>query len=383
MEVIIWGLLILFPNRDSLAYFLLELIAICGEWPAGLVPIPYSRNYVNNVLSYLKRIGLVNVYLRDHLRGYRLTAKAKAYLLAENYDRFHLCLTGSVETNQTKGELPRRIRLHRLAEIYLFMLQCEVSVFYDTKPLVFTPEKQPLPEITTSAFYTSREIRQLGMDAIRIRGARMAGVLMTPTGVFLTYNCITGFNKLDFRFEDRARASIKAAICYERFAHQYEPEQVCGLMVGADVSAFTQVIASGNSNLRNYFLLDGNFTHIYYLTNDRRGIVMFKLLCDTEKTDAFNQIIMQDLYPPDPYYLFPNDGFDSYGNPVLLGYFLDIPRINRFCMGLRLHQQHGIIFCFDFQQNMLSALFGSLITIQAIDFECFERSFFPSDDTST
>lgn len=72
----------------------------------------------------------MRIYLRDHIRGYRLTAKAKKILLTEHNERYHLYLTGNVESNQVKSELPRRIRLHRLAEIYLLIMSIlSITVF--------------------------------------------------------------------------------------------------------------------------------------------------------------------------------------------------------------------------------------------------------------
>ena len=383
LEVIIWGSIIPFPNPNSLAHLLLELTAISGELPFGLVPNDYSRNYVNNVLSHLCRIGLMRVYHRESVRGYRLTAKAKRGLLTENYDRYSLYLTGNVETNLVKSELSRRIRLHRLAEIYLYMLQCDIPIFRDQKPVIFIPEKEKLPPIRKAAFYTPREIRLLEMDTIKLRGSRICGALMTPDGVYLTYNCITGLNKFDYRNEDKVRSLLITAICYERLYHQFIPSQVRGLLIGTDLSAFAHVIASSNSNVRSHFLLDGKYQNFYYLTNDHYGAVLMRLLCDIPKKTILKQVLLQDLQPANPDCGVENDGFDRHGNPVLLGYFMDIARINRFCIGLRLQKKHGIIICFDFQRKTLAELFGSLISVQAISFKNFERRFFPSENENT
>ena len=39
-----------------------------------------------------------------------------------------------------------------------------------------------------------------------------------------------------------------------------------------------------------FFLLDGNYEHFYYLTNDHHGEVLLRLLCCTEKTAALNKL---------------------------------------------------------------------------------------------
>ena len=380
MEVITWGCLMSFPNDGTLAYRILEHTAICGELPAYLLSeLPYSPNYVNNVVHYLKRNKLLRTYYRDRVRGYRLTAISKQILLATNPDRFTIFLTGNVETNLVKSDLSRRKRLHNIAGCLLFMENGHVAIFQDRKPVVFESDVRKLPPMQQSAFYTSREIKNMGDDAIKISGSRMSGVLLTPCGVYITYNCCNGLLKLDYRYEQRTKTLITNSICYERFPNQYYPDQVCGLMLGKDLSVFMQIIRSADSKVRSFFLLDGSFEHFYYLTSDRFGIALLKLLTDSLKQETLEQILQQDLLAPDPEYPIQHDAFDTAGNPVLFGYFMDIPRINRFYMGLRLYGKSGTIICFDFQRDTLSCLFGSLAQIQAISFEKFERSFFSSE----
>lgn len=379
-----WGYLIFFPNDDSLAYRILELTAISGELPASLLhSLSYSRDYIYNVISYLRKNNLLRVFHQDKLRGYRLTSHAKEILLLKNPDRFCPFLTGNVETNLLKSELNRRIRLHCIAEVNLLMLYGNVAVFPDKKPVVFTPQKMRLPPVCAPAFYTSREIKQIQMDGIKTNGSRMIGALLTPTGIHLTYNFRTGLIKIDHRSEQKANSLIMTALCIERLYEQYDPNQITGLMISKDFSVFSQILSSSETNTRAFFFLDGSMKHFYYLTSDQCGAVLLRLLCSEDKQQLLNRILRQDLLPPSIKYPIINDAFDRQGNPVLFGYFMDIPRINLFCYGLSSQQKHGTIICFDFQKQVLSDLYGSLVKIQSINLEKFERSFFPSKSENT
>lgn len=127
-----------FPRQDTLGFYLLELAAICGEFPASLIPrIPGSSSYKEAVITSLKKEGLLRVFYKDRLRGFRLGRKAKGRLLAENPERFAFYLTGDTDTNRIRSEVTRRMRLHRAAETYAAMLNAGAAVFRDEKPPVF------------------------------------------------------------------------------------------------------------------------------------------------------------------------------------------------------------------------------------------------------
>ena len=67
---------------------------------------------------------------------------------------------------------------------------------------------------------------------------------------------------------------------------------------------------------------------------------------------------------------------DQDGNPVLFGYFLDIPRINRFHTALQMQNREGTIVCFDFQKEVLQRFCGGREKLFVLNFEKFERRFF-------
>lgn len=355
----------------------MELTAICGELPTEILPrLHTSTNYLDNVIRLLKSDNLLRLYSKDKVKGYRLSKKAKDFLLVQNPDRFELYLSGNAETNQLKSELVRRLRLHRLAEMYVLMMEADIPVYRDLKPDVFSPDGCAVSTLSGPAFYTSREIKQMGMETIKISGSRIAGALLTGDGVYLTYNGGYGLAKMDYRAEQRAKALLTSTVCYERLSTQYKAEQVAGLMIGKGLALFSNILTSTDSNARCFFLRDGSYEHFYYLTNDHYGAVLLKLLCSRAKRAALDSVLTQGLHPGNPGLSIVNDAIDRDGNPVLFGYLLDIPRINRFCNGLELHQKSGTLICFDFQSEALRSFCGSRVQIQAIRFDKFEGSFF-------
>ena len=366
-----------YPSRDQLAYRLLELTAICGELPTDLLPkLHESPSYLEAVIRGLKKDKLLRVYYRDKVRSYRLCVKAKDFLLADNYDRFSFYLTGNSDTNILKSELPRRLRLHRLAEVYVLMLGCGVTVFRDQKPYLFSPDGFTGGYFHSPAFYSSREIKEIGLETVKIRGSRMVGTLISPSGIYVTYNGTQNFAKWDYRAEQRAKALHLNMLCIDRLSGQYKSSQVNGLLISSDMELFYQLISTADTNSRCFFLLDGNYEHFYYLTNDRYGEVLLKLLCLPKMRSALDRVLSQGLHPRKAGFPIEHDAIDRKGDPVLYSYLLDIPRINRFHSALQRQERSGTLICFDFQSDILRRCFDARVQIQTIDFAKFEGRFF-------
>lgn len=326
-----------FPKKDTQAYQLLEMVAVCGEFPAELIyRLAGSTSYKDTVTWLLKKERLLRVYYRDGLRGYRLGRQARTALLSDNPERFSFYLTGNVDTSLLKSEVTRRVRLHRIAEVYVAMLNAGVAIFRDEKPRVFSPD-----------------------------------------GVFLTYNSGPYMAKWDYRAEQRAKAWMQVTLCGGNAGSGYAPEDVCGLLFGDSLEPFCQILSGADSGARCFFLLDGSYGHFYYLTNDHKGEVMLKLLCDRDRREALDRILSQGLCAGNPGGNIENDALDGNGDPVLFGYLPDIPRIHRFCSALQLQERHGTLICFDFQREILERCYGGLVAFEAISFEKFERRFYP------
>jgi hypothetical protein len=135
------------PGSLSQSYQLLELIAISGELPADqLSRLPGGDSYKANIIKGLKQKKLLLTYYKNGLRGYRLTAPAKALLLDRQPMRFSFYLTGSTGTNHIKSELTSRLRLHRVAEATVTMMGGGVSIYQDEKQMCFVLLGMPLPQ---------------------------------------------------------------------------------------------------------------------------------------------------------------------------------------------------------------------------------------------
>lgn len=366
------------PRHDTQPYLLLELIAITGDFPADLLyRLPGGTSYKEAVVKTLKREHLIRTFYRDRLRTYRLTAQAKKLLLAEQPERFSFYLTGNADTNLLKGEITRRLRLYQIATVYLNMKSAGVHIFRDDKPEVFSPDGCPVSSLGEPAFYSSREIKDMGLEATKIRGSRMTGVLLAQSRCYVVYNSGGSVMKWENRSELRVKALMQMELCQRRLSRQYRIDSIYALLFGDSMELAQQILTESNKSRQHYFVLDGNYEHFFYLTNDYHGEILLRLLCCPDKTAELDRILMQGFREREPTWHIENDAVDSNGEPVLFGYFFDLLRIVRFRTALELQGKNGTVICFDFQSETLRRFFGPLVRYQTIDFTKFERRFFP------
>ena len=252
-----------------------------------------------------------------------------------------------------------------------------IGLFQDEKPKVFSPQGYCGEAIEYPAFYSSREVKEMGIDTTQVRSSRFAGVLLAPTGIFVTYNSSAALMKWRCKSEMRVKALMWSVLCQQRLAGQYRAEDVHGLVLGESMELAYQMLTSTGGAKHDYFMLDGSYDHFYFLTNNHQGEVILALLCDPLKTAELNRILSQGLIAGNAGKAIEQDAAEQDGTPVLFGYSCDLPRITRFSTSLDLMERPGTLICFDFQADVLRRYCGGRVRFQTIDFTKFEGRLFP------
>lgn len=367
------------PDPDSFSALLLTMIALSGEFPIALARrLSGSKTYADLVVKRLKHDGLIRVYYRNGLRGLRLTAAAKKLLSADQPDRFGALFSGDTMTNAPKYTLVHRLRLHRMAESLAAVSNAGVSVLPWEKPVVFTPSPLPAePDIERPTYYSSRELKNLGLMANKIRGSRCTGILLADGDIFVVYNSGASEMKWEYKAEIRLKSLLQIELCQRRLPAQLMNAQQHAILFAADMSLLPAMVGVGSDNRQNYFLSGEGFRHFHYLTNDYHGEVILGLLCDPDKRAVLDGILSEDLAPARPGFVVENDAMEG-DSPALFAYTCDLPRIKRFDNGLGMQEMAGTLYCFDFQEDALRQMCRADIEFRSIDFDAYERGYFHS-----
>ena len=362
------------PPADSFSYLMLTLVALSGEFPSSLVAyLPYSTAHKAKMISSLKKAHWLYHYSGHGLRGLRLTAAAKQALIQKQPERFGDILSNNNSTSSPRYDVPRRIRLHRMAEALVMIYYSGVSVFPWEKPPVFLPDDQYAPTaITKPAYYSSFEVKGMRKQSNIFRNSRATGLILAPDSIYAVYNTAGGEMKWEYDSELRLKIIIERDLCQHRLSDQYAHVKPDAILLGQSMEQLSMLLPE-KKLAKKSFVLSNQFSRFHYLTLDYYGEVVLQLLCSSEKRTALDNLMKNDLSPR-RHFVVANDGFDEKGQPVLLAYTCDIPRIFRFCSGLEHNDLTGVIICFDYQEDALRAIAGNRVTFSCIDFDKYERS---------
>ena len=370
-------------NTSTAAYSLLSLTALSGECsPDILSRLGIGPSYGEKLVTKLKDEGLLKTHYKDRLRGYRLACGGKKLLLAQNPERFSFYLSGNTETNHPRSGYPRRLRLQQASHIYAMLLNAGITFFRDEKPLIFREEPQagesvrmPLP-----IFYHSREVKELGTEAVKIGNSRIMGILFAPGCIYALFHTGTAPIKWEYQTELRVKTFLSHHISRGILSRGsiepcYHPDTPIRLLfIGSGMDTALKLMESTGGFQKSYFCLDSSFDYFHYVPDDAAGETTLRLLCSPALQKALRSLLLSDLQPPCPDYGMEHDAV-SEGMPVLLAFDFDMLRLSRFRTALSFHGLAGNLVCFDFQKPVLQQYFGDAAAIETIDLYKFERRF--------
>lgn len=283
------------PAQDSLYYELLALTAICGEVPCACADrLTSSKSYRKKVVTNLTHDKILRIFSKDHLRGYRLGIRGKRLLRERAPERFQFYLSGRTDTNSIKSSPARRLRLHRIAQAYVTMLNAGAAIYRDEKPPVFVPGGSSPCRIESTAFYDSREMKELGLEMIKVHGSRMVGSLMTPSHTFAVFNGMDAVPTFDTQIEQRGKIMLQN-IRYTQTGASHTPD---GILLSDQWTVMTTLLEDAKTYKKEHFLFGEGYEHFYFLTNDYHGETLLWLLCHPDVIGQLNATLLQELQPP-------------------------------------------------------------------------------------
>ena len=96
----------------------------------------------------------------------------------------------------------------------------------------------------------------MGAQAVKIRGSRSTGLLLTDGAIFTIYNTGPFAMKWEYKAEMRLKAMLQTELCQRRLPGQYQNAVLSAIVFGQDMERMIPLMNDGGGQ-RDYFVLDG------------------------------------------------------------------------------------------------------------------------------
>ena len=339
---------------------LLIITALSGEFPYNRSDrLDIGKEYERILRHRLYQEGIIKSISDDGLKGLVLTSKGVEVLKQKEPERYRYI------SDKKRTEISRRYRRQLFARTYCSLLNADIEFLPDRKPFIFARRRsQPYtvgsPLIRTSllsdepVFYSSIEIKYELEDHVQqIRNSAMTGLILCRNNCFVLYNI--GENRFPLSYATELKAGIMVAS--GTFLEMKKASSNAVFLV-RDFSLADELIygSKEKKTAPSKVILNGAYKHIYLIPENESGDIQLRVLCHPPFRELIEDTFFESFGDSNPNYKIINDGFDSDGNPVLDGCFLDVVRLLKFKRGLLTNDIPGRILCFDFQMEFVAKL---------------------------
>lgn len=372
-------------KKGSYAVYLLQMIALCGEFPwQSLYLLDGNDRIIKRTLKQLKNEEYITVTGKAYSKTIRITKKAFPVLekIGEGYLEHYLSVTdnhhfrgGSTETG--KRQIWRR---HRIAEIYCCLKQTECKLWPFEKPtlsLRYGDKNGKNISQSDIIYYTSKEMKNSDVEQrYKTEFTRIMGALISPGGVYCMYNTNKGLIKWNSQGEGKAQVLVEDVVninCVRQDSIKIDS----AIMFGRDMTIAQKILESngGRRDDNDFEMLsfDNTYDNIYFLTLDYNGINQLKLMLQNNWKEILKYLIFPEHFLDFQYTSIDCDAYDKENKKYIM-LFLDgnIGKLKRFKEASYDNKNKKFeVVCFDWQEEMLKTYLPPHVTIKSITFDYF------------
>lgn len=279
---------------------------------------------------------------QDGITGERITKRELRKMTETKDERFGKLKESAIYVSGFKPDVTNRIRYHEQSETIAMMNRLGVPTHPADKPPVYS-----MQEYTENVYYQGSEIKAIGRESVKIKGARAIGLLTGEEANSLVYCFHTAEQRWDARTERRLKDVI---------GMKMKDREMKTIIIGVDVRAADIMrTESGKHHLLYELMAEDEKT--YYVPYDEYGLFLMRAAHMTNKIQTFGGIVKEKIGLRPVTNALECDGCDENGKPHLIALDYDIYRIKMFRLGLESRGLRGYVHCFDFQRDEMMDYF--------------------------
>lgn len=367
---------------------LLWFVGYCVEFPTQLaVRIGGGAEWNRRVMYRAIEQGYVELfrkkYKRHVIRSLSLTQKGFEYIAVRDPEAVSMIYSRLSSTQKVyPSELDKILRLHAIATGVVMANAGGARILLSQKPSLMSPAKRSAaalsPDPKETYYYTPSELRtaieEYSPESVS-KSSRTIGVIISGNSCYLLY--FTGRSRMYWM--KNSEENYAAAVTSLLRARGFTVARTVQIVIGSTMSVAPRLCRSASPFGNKYFVVSTFFSECLYLTNNRDGDELMRILLSPQMTLSLNKAILKPFHQPQT----SMRGYDAIeiqsGKPVILNYQCDLLKLADIRPTIEGYKGSPIMYCFDYQAQTVQRIVGPAIEVRPIEGTILHEQTKPQD----
>ena len=367
----------------SLAYRLIEMLSVTGEYPIRSLHLLGNPRVMRDLVRRLSEPQLVRLPGADSVQTKLVQINGKGSAKSVRLYRGALPILewihpgayryymSSFWNHRFPGDAAHRDRNHRVAEAAALCALAEIETVPYRLPLLQMDSIQHTVSDQPS-LYLARDLKKIhAAEQNKTMFTRTVGALFYPSGCYAIYNMRSAAMKWSGMGEFKSRLSLSEIA---RLNAGIESIDSAILLGESEETAMDTLLESERSH-RPEFRFDSIYRHVFFVPLNRFGAKLLRLLT----VPNWNDRLMDLLFDPEVRsYGGGSMEYDAYidGKFVLSHLDGDLARLIRFREALRIQSGIFEVLCFPEQMQLLREYLPPEVSVKVISMEAVVAQFY-------
>lgn len=238
------------------------------------------------------------------------------------------------------------------------------------KPSLMSPAKRAtnavVPDPNKIYYYAAHELRvaieEYSPESVS-KSSRTIGIIVKGRCCFFLY--FTGSTRMYWmkNSEENYAAAVKSLL----LARGFGITSIHQIVIGSTMSVAQRLCHGAKPFGNKYFVVSTFFAQCLFLTNNKEGDTLLKLILHDELTMEINRAALSPFHPP----RIPTREYDaietSLDRPVLLNYQCDLLMLSDIHPMPEGFRGSPIMLCFDYQTQVIQRIVGPAIEVRPLE----------------
>ena len=340
---------------------LLWFVGYCIEFPTQLaVRIGGGAEWNRRVMYRAIREGYVRLYRKKHkrhvIRSMSLTQKGFEYVAQRDPEAVSMIYSRVNSSERIyPGWIDKILRLHAIAIGTVMSNAAGATLLISQKPSLMSPAKRAtnavVPDPNKIYYYAAHELRvaieEYSPESVS-KSSRTIGIIVKGRCCFFLY--FTGSTRMYWmkNSEENYAAAVKSLL----LARGFGITSIHQIVIGSTMSVAQRLCHGAKPFGNKYFVVSTFFAQCLFLTNNKEGDTLLKLILHDELAMEINRAALSPFHPP----RIPTREYDaietSLDRPVLLNYQCDLLMLSDIHPMPEGFRGSPIMLCFDYQTQV-------------------------------